>query len=292
MLRASQGLPRCAGRPTASYAEGITTLRRKSNTNLMGLAAGTALLVAVTIATGHGAQTTAIKVLSGGNMETILDALAGDFERASGYKLLLEYDRASAVKARIRAGEAVDAVVVMRPDLTDLVQDGHIAPDSVADIARSAFGVIVRAGDAKPDMSSVEAVRRSLLAARSIAYSDAARGTTSGVFFASLLDRLGIAEAVRAKSTLAVSERPIGGVIAELVAKGQAQIGIGQVSEILPVPGVEFVTPLAAELQPTLVVAAGISRQSTARDAASIFIRFLSSPSAAKVMGANGMTPE
>jgi molybdate transport system substrate-binding protein len=267
-------------------------LRPKYGTGLMGPVAATALLVGLVVVAGHAAPVAALKILSGGNMETILGALTDDFERASGLKLLVEYDRGSAVKARVRAGEAVDAVVVMRTDLNDLVQDGHIDPSSVADVARSSIGVIVRAGDEKPDMSSVEAVRRSLLAARSIAYSDPARGTASGVFFASLLDKLGIAEEVRAKSTLAVSERPIGGVIAALVAKGQAAIGIGQVSEMLPVPGIEFVAPLAAELQPNLVVAAGISTRSTARDGALMFIRYLSSPPAAKVIQANGMTPE
>ena len=238
------------------------------------------------------AEAAEINVLAGGNMTTILVALTEDFERTSGHRLSIVYDRGSAVKARIRAGELVDVVVVIRQELEELLKDGRIEDGSVVNVARSSIGVIVRAGAPKPDMSSADALKRALLAAPSIAYSDPARGTSSGVFFANLLETLGIATQVRSQSTLAVSERPIGEVIAELVVSGQAAIGVGQVSEMLPVPGVEFVTPLAEELRPSLVVAAGISAGSRAREAAKVFVRYLSSPAALKVIEAKGMAPE
>jgi molybdate transport system substrate-binding protein len=252
-----------------------------------------AVAVTVPSAAAHisAADGVRLRVLGAGNMEATLAALAGGFQRTTGHTLSIAIDRGSAVKMRIRAGEPADVIVVMRSDLDELTRDGRIDPKTVVNVARSFIGVVVRAGAPMPDLSTADAVKRALLAAPSIAYSDPARATASGVFFAGLLERLGIAEGVKGKSRLVVSDRPVGEEIAALVASGGATIGIGQVSEMRSVAGVVFVTPLARELQPEFVVAAGMVSTTHERAASQAFLDYLTSSAAAPVIEANGMKP-
>lgn len=232
-----------------------------------------------------------IEVLGGGNVEAILLALAPGFEREAGQTVSMSFGRASELRVRVESGDAADVVVIMRPDLDALARAGRIAPESIVNVARSAIGVAVRAGTPVPDMRSRETAASALLSAPSLAYADPARGTPSSVFFASLLQTLGIADQVRAKTRLVVSDGPVGGAVASLVARGDAAIGVGQLSEMLPVSGIEFVSPLAKELQPDLVVGAGVSASARNRDGAVAFIRYLRSPAGAAVFTARGMTP-
>ena len=159
----------------------------------------------------------------------------------------IEFRLSAALKQAIEDGASFDIAVLPRPELDDLTESDAIAPGSTADVARSTVGLAVRAGAPKPDIGSVEALRRALLQARSIAYSDG----PSGAYVAGLLAKLGIADEVAAKVKL--TSEPV----AELVARGEAEIGMQQIVAILPVAGAELVGPLPAELQNVIIYAAG-----------------------------------
>jgi len=185
------------------------------------------------------------------------------------------------------AGEPMDVLVFPAPGLDDLVKHGTIVADSKVVLARSGMGVAVRAGAPKPDISTPEAFKRALLAAKSIVYTDPALGSPSGVHFAKVLERLGIAEEMNAKSKLHDGTS----FNAELVAKGEIEIAIQQITEILPVRGAELVGPLPGDLQLTTVFATGIGTAAKEQAAAKEFIQFLVSPAAAVVIKAKGMEP-
>jgi molybdate transport system substrate-binding protein len=235
------------------------------------------LIVLVFMVAGVGKVSAAeVKVLSGGNMRTILDALRSDFEKSSGHKLTVAYAPAGAVKSRIQAGEPTDVAVILRPLVDDLVRAGKIEAGSVSNVAQSLIGVVVRAGVPKPDVSTTEALKRTLLAAKAVSYTDPASGGASGIFFAGVIERLGIANEVKSRAKLVVGGEASG----TLVAKGEADIAVSQVSEFLPVLGIEFVRPLAKELDYDIVVSAGIISGTHEPQAASAFIKFLSSSAA------------
>jgi molybdate transport system substrate-binding protein len=162
-------------------------------------------------------------------------------------------------------------------------------PGSKLVLARVGIGVAVRAGATKPDISSVEAFKRALLAAKSIVYTDPAVGGTSGIHFAKVLDRLGIAQEIKAKSILNAQAAITPS--AEIVARGEAELGIQLISEIVSVPGAELVGPLPAELQAMTVLSAGIVINAQEADAARALFKFLTSPAAASVIKAAGMEP-
>ena len=173
--------------------------------------------------------------------------------------------------------------------IEDLVQQGKIARDSTLTLARVGLGVAVRAGSAKPDIASVEAFKRALLAARSIVYTDPAVLGAGAINFAQVLDRLGIANEIKAKSIL--NARAATTPNAEIVARGEAELGIQLISEIVSVPGAELLGPLPAELQAMNVISAGIVTTASEPDAARVLLKFLTSPAAAAVIKATGMEP-
>jgi molybdate transport system substrate-binding protein len=175
-------------------------------------------------------------------------------------------------------------VTVLTPAaMEDLTRKGHIAgPHAV--LARVAVGVMVKAGAPMPDVSSVEAFKRALLAAKSVAYIDPASGGSSGIYLARLFERLGIAEAIKPKAKLKQ-----GGYVADLVVSGEAEIGLHQISEILPVGGVTLVGPLPSEVQNYTVYAAGLSAKAAQPEAASVLIKWLSGGQLAPVLKAKGM---
>jgi molybdate transport system substrate-binding protein len=166
-----------------------------------------------------------IKIFSGGAMRPVMAGIVPRFERAHGVAVEIEFRLSAALKQMIEGGAPFDIAVLPRPELDDLAEGDAIAPGSIADVARSTVGLAVRAGAAKPDIGSVDALRHTLVAARSIAYSDG----PSGAYVAGLLAKLGIAEAVAAKVKLT------SGPVAELVAHGEAEIGMQQIIAILPV---------------------------------------------------------
>ena len=190
----------------------------------------------------------------------------------------------TSIPNRLRRGEAVDVVIVADGVLLGFIDEKLILADSYTPIARSAIGMAVRAGAAKPDIGTVEALKRTLLQAQSIAYS----ASVSGEYLTTVLyQRLGIADQVMSKSRLIGGGERVGAV----VARGEAEIGFQQLSELLPVPGIDHVTPLPAEVQKVSLFSAGVARSTRDADAAHTVIRFLSSPEAAGAITKSGLEP-
>ena len=214
-------------------------------------------------------------------MRPLMAEIVPQFERAHGAGVEVEFRLSAALKRAIQDGAPFDVAILPRPELDDLIAFGAIARDSAVDVARSTVGLAVRAGAAKPDIGSVDALQRALLQARSIAYSDG----PSGAFVAELLAKLGIAAAVGAKIKLT------SGPVAELVARGEAELGMQQIIAILPVAGAELVGPLPAELQNVIVYAAGLSSRAATAQAARDFLGFMRGEQAKQQMRAKGLDP-
>ena len=220
-------------------------------------------------------------ILSGGAMRPLLAEAVPLFERAHSVKAEVRLALTSVLTREIEQGATFDIALLPRPELDALAASCAIAPGTQTDIARSAVGFAVRQGAPKPDISTVEALKRTLLAARTIGYSDG----PSGAYVAELLQRLGIAEETRAKTRL--TSRPV----AEIVASGEAEVGMQQIVAILPVKGAELVGPLPSELQNVIVYAAGIAAAAANPDAAAAFIGFMATPEAVQIMRAKGLDP-
>jgi molybdate transport system substrate-binding protein len=248
---------------------------------LLGLA-----MVVMAAGAPRGAAGAEIKVLTAGAFKQVLLALLPDFERTSGHKVTVENDTVGALTKRIAGGEAFDLAVLTPKAVDDLAKEGKFAAGSRVNLARVGVGVVVKDGTPKPDISSVAAFKQALLAAKSVAYIDPAAGGSSGIYVAGLLDKLGIAGEVKPKAKLIP-----GGAVAEHVAKGEAELGIHQISEILPVKGVTLVGPLPAEIQNYTVYAAGIGAHAKESDAAKALLKTLTSPAAAEVLKSKGMEP-
>ena len=230
-----------------------------------------------------------IKILTTRAMNHVLTELAGVFQRSSEHRITLILAPPNEIRKRIVDGESVDVVMSGGATVDSLMQQGKIAPGDKLILARVGIGVAVRAGAAKPDISSVDAFRRTLLAAKSIVYTDPAVGGTSGIHFEKVLDRLGIANEVKAKSIL--NARAATTPSAEIVARGDAELGIQLISEIVLVPGAALLGPLPGDLQAMSVISAGIVATASQPDAARALFKFLASPAAAEVIKATGMEP-
>jgi molybdate transport system substrate-binding protein len=229
---------------------------------------------------------TCVKVMSSGGLKAVMTALAGAFTLASGRKLDAVFASPATIKSRIESGEPVDVAILTAPLIDALVNQGKLKPETAVDLARSGLGVAVRAGAPKPDIGSVEAFRRALLSAKSIVATDPSAGAASGIHFAKLIERLGIADAVKAKTRL-----NSGSYNAEFVARGEAELAIQQISEILPVKGAELVGPLPPDIQVTTLFKTAIGASASEPAGARELIAFLRSPTAAKVIAAAGMEP-
>jgi molybdate transport system substrate-binding protein len=227
-----------------------------------------------------------IKLMSSGGLKGVISELAGAFERASGHELLAVFAPPTAVKTRIEGGEALDVAVMSETLIDDLVRQGRLRGDGRVTLARSGMGVAVRKGAPKPDIGSVDAFRRTLLAAKSLVFTDPAAGGASGIHFQKVIEQLGIAKEVMAKARL-----NSGSFNAEFVARGEAELAIQQISEIVPVKGAELAGPLPDGVQLTTVFAAALSPNAPEPAAAQELIRFLASPAAADVIRQNGMEP-
>jgi molybdate transport system substrate-binding protein len=240
---------------------------------------------------GSTANAAEIRVLSSGSLKAALSQLLPDFQKSSGNTATIEYGPAGAIAGRIEKDETADVVIVSRAQLQKLESDGKAVRGSLVDIAGIALGLAIRKGAPKPDISTVEAFKQALLAARSIGYRDPATGSTSGIYTASLLERLGIAQDLRPKLNLDRSAGDVPENVFLGVAKGDIEMQIGQITEIVIAPGVDLAGPLPREIQNTTLMAAGIVTTSKAPDAAKALIGFLSSPSAAAVLKASGFQP-
>ena len=224
-----------------------------------------------------------IRVLSTHAALDVLSEFAPKFERAHGCRLSVGYDPAKAVKRQIENGAAFDVAIVTRPVFDDLAAQDKLLAQTRADIGRSGLGVAVRQGAAKPDISTTGAFKRALLAAKSVVRSTEG---TSGIYFETLLDRLGIAAAMRGKIVLGPSGR-----VAELVARGEAEMAIQQIPELLPVAGAQYVGPFPPELQLYSEFSAGVASASRHRGIAEAFVAAITTPAAVALFTAAGLEP-
>jgi molybdate transport system substrate-binding protein len=245
-----------------------------------------AALLLAAMAFGSGAVAADIKVLTAGAFKQIVVALAPEFEKQTGHKLVIENETVGALVKKIEGGEAFDVTFLSPAAVDDLIKKGKIADGSRVNIARVGVGVMVKEGAPKPDIGSVDAFKQAVLAAKSVAYIDPASGGSSGIYVAKLLEQLGIADQVKPKAKLKQ-----GGYVADLIESGEAELGIHQISEILPVKGVTLVGPLPAEIQNYTVYAAALGAQAKESDAAKALLKALSGPAAAEVLKSKGMEP-
>lgn len=243
-------------------------------------------LILMALGTSVGSRAAELKVLATRNMRPILAALVPEFQRVSGQRLNVKFDTAEPVKRRISAGESADTVILLKSLLYELIKEGKIVDGSARDVARSSVVLTVRAGASKPDISSVETFKKAMFAASSIAFTDPTSGGLSGKYFAAALARLGIAESLKPKIKLVGPE-----AASKLVAAGGAQYGVDQLSTALAVSGVSVVGALPNELQTDIVVSAGIVVGGQEPGAAALFIKFLTSQAAAKIIRERGMEP-
>ena len=239
--------------------------------------------VSLLVAGAGEAYAAEVKLLSAEVMRHAINELAGEFERTTGHKLTTSYDSAAAVRTRLQRGEAADVVIIQMPAVEALAEQGKIAPGSMVALARSGLSLAVRKGAPKPDISSVDALKRSLLAAKSIAYPDPTRGAASGVHFRVVIERLGIAQEVNAKAKFRNPSLP----------RHDVEIVITQAAEILAEPNLDLVGLLPDELQDynAFTWSAGVTADANEPDAAKSLIQFLSSPGAAAVIRKRGMEP-
>jgi molybdate transport system substrate-binding protein len=254
------------------------------------LGATAALLIGLS-ATAAGAAE--LKLLCAGAMRAVLQQLAPAFEKSSANKLVIEYATAGKVEQEVAADEPIDVAILTKPRADKLVRGAKLVGGTAVVLARVPIGLAVKKGAPHPDISSVEAFKRTLLNAKSIAYVDPASGGTSGIFLAQALEKLGIAGELKSKIHLVSA--PAGQSsprVGEVVQRGEAEIGIQPISELLEVSGIDVVGPLPADLQSRdLVYVAGSPTASEHPQSAKALIDFLAAPAAASVYKANGMEP-
>jgi len=228
-----------------------------------------------------------VVVMTSGAFTAAYLELVPEFERTTGNKLVTAATTIGTgpafIPSRLKRGEPADVVIVDDSALLQMIEDGLVRADSRVPLARSSIGMAVRAGEPKPDISSVDALRNTLLQAKSVAYS----ASVSGLYISTeLFQRLGIADELMSKSKRIDVER-----VGAVVARGDAEIGFQQISELLPIPGIEYVGPLPAELQKVSVFSAGIASSSKNPIEARALIRFLASPEAAGTITKSGLEP-
>jgi molybdate transport system substrate-binding protein len=246
------------------------------------IAALAKVCVASGLMLGAAAHAAEIKVLGSPGTKEPYTLLVPDFEKASGHKVATTWDGVNNVHKRTSAGEIFDVVMVPVAQIDDLIKQGKLVPDSRVVVATSGVGVAIRAGAPKPDMTS-EGIKKALLAAKSIAYSTG----PSGVHIARLIDKWGITEQVRGKIVPPRTGTPIG----EVVARGEAEIGFQQVSELLPVKGIDYLGPLPADINEITAFAAAVHKAAVAPEAGRALLKFLTAPAAAPIIRKTGMEP-
>jgi molybdate transport system substrate-binding protein len=250
------------------------------------------LLVAMLLLVSGAARAAEVRVMISAGFYGVYAELGPAFERASGHRLVTTRgpsmgDSPEAIPTRLARGEAADVVILDGGAADELAKKGVVRADSKVELARSLVGMVVRAGADKPDIGTVDSFRRTLLAAKSIAYSDSGSGTyLSTVLFA----KLGVADQVAPKSRK-VRGPPSGEPVAAVVARGEAELGFQQVSELIHVSGVTFVGALPAELQPGFLFAGAVTTHAKEPDAAAALLRFLASPETAPTLTKLGLAP-
>jgi molybdate transport system substrate-binding protein len=223
-----------------------------------------------------------ITILTNQGVVSAVRDLAPAFERASGHKVMVQFEPALAMMQKVNAGAPADLVTSQPEVIDDFIRNGKVAAGTRIIFARAGIGVAVKAGAPKPDIGTPEAFKQAMLAAKSIAYSQ----TASGVYVAKLMERLGIAEQLKDKT-----KRISGVPVAEVVAKGEAEIGLQQINVILPVAGADYAGPLPAELQDYVVFASGVLTVAKEPEIAKAFAKFTTAPENAPLIAKSGMEP-
>ncbi len=222
-------------------------------------------------------------------MKTVFEELSSRFERETGHRLAVVLGPSLVLEKRVAEGEAADVAILTGPGARELAARGRIVAGSLADIARSSIGVAVPKGAPKPDLSSVEGFKRAMLAAKSVALSKPVGGGASGAHMAKVFERLGIAEAMRAKAKYGAGGAA--GLAGLVVLRGEADIGIQQMAELIAVAGIDVVGPLPAELQSVTTFTAGVPTGAGQPEAGRALIAFLTTPAAKSVIKAKGLEP-
>jgi molybdate transport system substrate-binding protein len=244
-------------------------------------------LILTEFAMSPAAQAAQMRIISGGAFKQVLNALAAQYEKHTGNRVDVTYRTVGQHMKLIGSGDEKFDVAVLTPATIDnLIKDGKVLPGSRVDLAKTGVGVVVKAGTPLPDISTVDAFKHTLLAAKSVAYIDPAAGGSSGIYVGKLLERLGISKQVIAKAVLVH-----GGEVATHVVDGEAEIGIHQISEILAVKGAVLVGPLPADIQNFTIYAAGVSSAASDPAASKALVKFLSGPQAISIIKAKGMEP-
>lgn len=224
-----------------------------------------------------------IKVVSTAAPQHAYLELVTQFEKMSGHEVTTVFTGMLDVQKRLADGEPFDLVIMTDAAIDDQIRLGQVAADSRVDFARSGTGLAVRSGAAKPDISSADALKKTLLAAKSIGHSSG----PSGLYMLTVFDRMGIAEQLKDK----LEQTPSGVLVGTLIASGKAEIGFQQISELVHFAGIDYVGPLPGDLQRMTVFSAGIPTGATQADAARALIKFITAPAAASVIKKHGMEP-
>ena len=239
------------------------------------------------VASSSIAGATEIKLFSPVAMKGVMPEVVAQFEKSSSHSVRVEYATVGVLFERLQNDAAADVAIVSAPRLEDLLKQGKIVAGSRGDIAKVGVGLFVRAGAPKPDMGSVDAFKRTLLGAKSVSYGDPAAGGVSGVHMAGLVERLGVAADMKAKTKLFPNSQSV----LEAVAKGDAELGIGLTSDTALLSSVDLVGALPAELQNFTLYAAGILASSKEADASKALMGFFFSPAAQAILKAKGFEP-
>jgi molybdate transport system substrate-binding protein len=245
--------------------------------------AAAASILGATLVLSPVAEAAELKVIAGGSMTASMNALAPEFEKATGHKLVTHFDSTPNIITRVTSGTPFDAVVVPVDVFKDAAAKARFAAGPTVDIARVGYGVIVRSGAPKPDISTPDAFKKALLDAPSVAFLPT---SAAGAYVLKTFDKLGIAEAMKAKTKVQATPA----AIAQAVANGEAELGVF-LTNVLIAPGVELVGPFPGDLQQELVFTAAVAADTREADAAKALIDYLRTPAATAVIKAKGMTP-
>jgi molybdate transport system substrate-binding protein len=239
-----------------------------------------ALWLAVGIPTVQAAD---IRVMCSNGLKEVVVELLPAFEKSTGNKVHITYETSAAIMNQIQTGASIDLVIITAEGIDDLIKQGRVTAGSRVDLANSGMALAVRAGERKPDIRSAEALKQSLLSAQSVAIT---KSGVSGLYMLSVFEQFGIAAQMKPKTVL-VESGPVG----DVVVKGQAEMGVQQFSELLPVAGIEIVGPLPPGLQRITTFSAGLAAGAKEPAAAKTLVQFLSAPAAVPVIQKKGMEP-
>lgn len=262
----------------------MTGNKTGTKTGILGRIAAATLMLAVQAGFASAAE---LKVFSTIGVQAALEELTPKFEKATGHKLTITWGTAAVLVKKVQAGENADVMVLTKQGLDTLVKENKASAAADATFASSGMAMVVKAGAPKPDISTQEAFKQTLLKAKTIAYSDPAHGGASGVYFAKVLERMGIAEQMKAKT----KHPPASGNAANLVVSGEADLAIQQEPEVISVKGVDLVGPPPGDYNNITTYAAGPGAGTSQGDAAQALIKFLHSDEAKAVFKARGLKP-